>query len=237
MPSRLFGLIAAAGSGTRFGGGSHGAPPKQYADIGGRPLLWHAINALLADRRIETVFVALSPEDERFRQCDCSAFGARLAPLYCGGATRKESVLNGLIAASSAIDLDDWVLVHDAARPCLAKDDLARLIETLMDDEVGGILATPVADTVKRGDAGGRIVSTERRESLWLAQTPQMFRHGTLIRAMERAGAITDEAAAVEALGLKPKLVAGAISNFKVTYPGDLALARTLLGVAPEGKA
>ena len=232
MATRLFGLIAAAGSGARFGGDT----PKQYADIGGRPLLWHAANALLADARIEMVFVSLGPDDARFKSCDWSAFGARLAPLYCGGATRKESVLNGLIAASSAIDLNDWVLVHDAARPCLAKADLARLIDTLINDEVGGILAAPVADTVKRGDADGRIVATEPREGLWLAQTPQMFRHGTLIRAIERAGAITDEAGAVEALGLKPKLVAGAITNFKVTYPGDLALAQLLLGTTAKGR-
>ena len=225
MPTRYFGLIPAAGSGARFGGGH----PKQYTEIGGRTLLWLAVRALLADARIDTVFVVLAPGDTTYRRLDWSAFGDRIAPLYCGGATRAESVRSGLICASDAIDLEDWVLVHDAARPCLAKADLARLVDTVSADEVGGILAVPLADTLKRADAGERVAATEPREGLWRAQTPQMFRLGTLLRALDAARDVTDEAAAVEALGLRPKLVAGSAGNIKVTYPEDVAIAAALV--------
>jgi 2-C-methyl-D-erythritol 4-phosphate cytidylyltransferase len=225
MATRFFGLIPAAGSGARFGGGL----PKQYAEIEGRSLLWFAVRALLADPRVETVFVVLAPGDDMFRRKDWSAFGERLAPLYCGGATRAATVRSGLICASDAIDLDDWVLVHDAARPCLARADLARLIDTLATDEVGGILAAPLADTLKRADADDRVAATEPRERLWRAQTPQMFRLGTLLRALDAARDVTDEAAAVEALGMKPRLVAGSAANIKVTYPEDVAMVAALL--------
>lgn len=225
MATRFFGLIPAAGSGARFGGGL----PKQYAEIEGRSLLWFAVRALLADPRVDMVFVVLAPGDETFRRKDWSAFGERLAPLYCGGATRAETVRSGLICASDAIDLDDWVLVHDAARPCLAPEDLARLIDTVTEDEVGGILAAPLADTLKRADADDRVAGTEPRDGLWRAQTPQMFRLGTLLRALDAARDVTDEAAAVEALGLKPKLVAGSAANIKVTYLEDVAMVAALL--------
>lgn len=225
MATRCFGLIPAAGSGARFGG----ELPKQYAQIHCRPLLWFAVGALLADARIESVFVVLAPGDAEFRRHDWSEFGDRVAPLYCGGATRADSVRNGLIAASDAIDLDDWVLVHDAARPCLRRADLARLIDTLSDDAVGGILAAPLADTLKRADAERRVSSTEPREGLWRAQTPQMFRLGTLLRALDAARDVTDEAAAIEALGLRPKLVPGSAANLKVTFPEDVAAAAALL--------
>ncbi len=225
MTSRLFGLIPAAGSGTRFGG----AAPKQYHWLAGRPMLHHAAASLLGAPEIETVFVVLAPGDEEFRRHDWSAFGDRLAPLYCGGADRRDSVLNGLVAASSTVDPEDWVLVHDAARPCLGRPELRRLIDGVLPEETGGILAVPVADTLKRADATQRIAATERRQGLWQAQTPQMFRHGVLIRALERAGEVTDEASAVELIGLRPKLVEGRVSNFKVTYPDDMALAELIL--------
>jgi 2-C-methyl-D-erythritol 4-phosphate cytidylyltransferase len=226
MATRYFGLIPAAGSGARFGG----SLPKQYGEIQGRTLLWFAARALLADSRVEMVFVVLAPGDVEFRRYDWSEFGDRVAPLYCGGATRAESVRNGLICASDSIDLGDWVLVHDAARPCLAREDLARLIDTLGEDPVGGLLAAPLADTLKRADAENRVVATEPREGLWRAQTPQMFRLGTLLRALDAAPDVTDEAAAIEALGLKPQLVAGSAANIKVTYPEDVGTAAALLG-------
>ena len=153
MNSRLFGLIPAAGAGQRLGA----TIPKQYLPLAGHCMLWHSVQALLCEPSIDSVFVVLSPEDGWFRQQDWSAFGERLAPLYCGGATRRDSVHNGLMAASSVIDEDDWVLVHDAARPCLTQTDLLRLIAQVCaqagaqasDDASGGILALPVADTLK----------------------------------------------------------------------------------------
>jgi 2-C-methyl-D-erythritol 4-phosphate cytidylyltransferase len=130
---------------------------------------------------------------------------------------------------ANVVDPDDWVLVHDAARPCLARADVAGLIAGIGDDENGGILAVPLADTLKRDDGSGRIASTEPRERLWLAQTPQMFRHGTLLRALGDAADATDEASAVEALGLRPRLVPGTVRNLKVTYADDIAIAAALL--------
>jgi 2-C-methyl-D-erythritol 4-phosphate cytidylyltransferase len=220
----LFALIPAAGSGSRL----DPAAPKQYASLGARPMLWHAIRAVCVPP-VETVFVVLGAEDKVFAGQDWSAFGGKLEALYCGGQTRRDSVYNGLVAAMSLVDADDWVLVHDAARPCLPAQDLSKLIEEVRDDEVGGILAMPVADTVKRG-ADNRIVGTEDRSGLWLAQTPQMFRAGLLAQALKRAkGRITDEAGAIEEMGLKPRLVAGSRENLKVTYPEDLAIAESIL--------
>jgi len=136
-------------------------------------------------------------------------------------------VLNGLLA--SELEPDVWVLVHDAARRCLTQTQLARLITELRGDEVGGILAVPVADTLKRADSAQRIAHTENRDGLWQAQTPQMFRTGLLLQALQTAPCVTDEASAVEALGLHPKLVASESTNFKVTYAQDLQLAELLL--------
>ena len=222
---RFYGLIPAAGAGQRMGG----ATPKQYLPLAGRPMLYHSVRALLQSSRIDTVFVVLAPGDAEFRRHAWGEFGERLAPLYCGGATRHDSVLNGLVAASSTLEPDDWVLVHDAARPCLGRPELARMIDALAADEVGGILALPVADTLKRADHSARIQATESREHLWQAQTPQMFRHGLLLNALGRSAKLTDEAGAVEALGLKPKLVQGASTNLKVTFTEDLPLAETIL--------
>jgi 2-C-methyl-D-erythritol 4-phosphate cytidylyltransferase len=225
MLSRYYGLIPAAGLGARLGA----SDPKQYADISGRPMLYYALAALLAEREIAGAFVILAPADKFFREHDWSAFGERVAPLYCGGATRRDSVFNGLIAAADELEPDDWVLVHDAARPCLATQDVRRLIDAVKDDEVGGILAMRVTDTLKRGDDEHRIVATEPREGLWQAQTPQMFRYGLLLRALRAAPHVSDEAAAVEAIGLMPRLVQGSIRNIKVTYESDLDLAALIL--------
>ena len=173
--------------------------------------------------------MVLAPGDKAFAGYDWSAFAGKLEPLYCGGETRRDSVYNGLVASMAAVEADDWMLVHDAARPCLPRKDLDSLMRETQNDEVGGILALPIADTVKRAFQD-RIESTEDRSRLWLAQTPQMFRAGLLIQALKRAkGAPTDEAAAVEQLGLKPRLVAGSRENLKVTWPEDLAIAESIL--------
>jgi 2-C-methyl-D-erythritol 4-phosphate cytidylyltransferase len=230
----LFALIPAAGAGSRMLGGA----PKQYQRLAGKPMLWHALRAL-DSARIETLFVVLAKDDRAFGALDWSAFEGRLEPLYCGGATRAESVHNGLIAAMAGIDADDWVLVHDAARPCLPRADLERLIAECEGDAIGGILALPVAETVKRvakDEAGvARVAKSEDRSQLWLAQTPQMFRVGLLAQALHGAKAeVTDEASAIEQLGLQPRLVAGSRRNIKVTYPEDLAIAEAILqGVKP----
>jgi 2-C-methyl-D-erythritol 4-phosphate cytidylyltransferase len=141
-------------------------------------------------------------------------------------------VLNGLKAVQREVAADDWVLVHDAARPCLSADVLDRLRHEIDDDAVGGLLAMPVADTLKRSDAEGRVLQTESRADLWQAQTPQMFRYQLLLDALTEAGTeagITDEASALEQLGYRPRLVMGDSRNFKVTFPQDLALAELIL--------
>ncbi|MBI5429249.1 MAG: 2-C-methyl-D-erythritol 4-phosphate cytidylyltransferase [Nitrosomonadales bacterium] len=221
--SEFHALVPAAGFGARMGN----ELPKQYLPLAGQPMIFHALNTLCANPEIATVFVVLAPDDTLFHSYDWSRFGDKLQPLYCGGEMRSDTVMNGLLA--SEIEPDDWVLVHDAARPCLTQAHLAKLIAELRDDPVGGILAVPVADTLKRADALQRIECTESREKLWQAQTPQMFRAGLLTQALLQCRSVTDEASAVEALGLQPKLVAGDSSNFKVTYPQDLRLAELLL--------
>lgn len=227
MMPRYVALIPAAGSGSRM----RTELPKQYAPLAGKPLLQHAVHVLCAHALIEQVFIVLAPDDRRFSECDWSACGDKLTPLYCGGETRAASVFNGLLAANDAIDGPDWVLVHDAARPCLQAADIDRLIAGVGDSDTGGLLAVPVADTLKRANAGGEVLQTEAREHLWRAQTPQMFRYRVLIEALRRAdiAAVTDESSAVEQMGAKPKLVPGSAGNFKVTYPEDLALAELIL--------
>jgi 2-C-methyl-D-erythritol 4-phosphate cytidylyltransferase len=222
-------LIPAAGSGARLPGGR----PKQYAALAGRPMLWHALRAVCVPP-VEKVFVVLAPDDGEFAQQDWSEFEGRIGPLYCGGRLRRESVYNGLIASRDAWDADDWMLVHDAARPCLPLADLRTLISEGSNDAIGAILAVPAADTLKkaaRDEAGGqRVQSTEDRTQIWLAQTPQMFRAGLLVQALQRArGEVTDESSAIEQLGLRPRLVAGSRENIKVTWPEDLAMAESIL--------
>jgi 2-C-methyl-D-erythritol 4-phosphate cytidylyltransferase len=224
MP-RHFALVPAAGCGSRFGS----EIPKQYLPLAGRPMIHHALAALCAFARMEKVWVVLSPDDSLWETYDASCFGARLDVLRCGGATRAESVANGLAAVADTVSEDDWMLVHDAARPGLSQALLAGLCEALRDDHVGGLLAVPVADTLKRADAGQRVAATEPREGLWQAQTPQMFRYGLLRRAMDGGRAVTDEAGAIEAMGFRPLLVRADATNFKVTYPADLELAEQML--------
>lgn len=205
--------------------------PKQYLELAGRPLLYHAIARLCAQPALEQVFVVLAQDDAHFAHCDWSEFSFKLAPLYCGGETRAASVFNGLLAVRDAVASSDWVLVHDAARPCLGNAELARLMSEAGEDATGGLLAVPVADTLKRANREGRVVQTEPRDHLWCAQTPQMFRYRLLLEALRATdhALVTDEASAVESLGLKPRLVTGDARNIKVTHPSDLALAELIL--------
>src|SRR2546422_4943862 len=156
MNARYFGLVPAAGSGSRFGADVL----KQYWPLGGKPMLYHSIARLLATPEVEVAFVVLAPGDTEFRRHDWSAFGTRLAPLYCGGASRRDSVLNGIIAAASLVDPNDWILVHDAVRPCLGTPELRRLIDEAGADEGGGILSRSVTGTLKRADDEQRIAPT-----------------------------------------------------------------------------
>ncbi|HKA44874.1 MAG TPA: 2-C-methyl-D-erythritol 4-phosphate cytidylyltransferase [Burkholderiales bacterium] len=207
------------------------AAPKQYLEIAARPLLYYALRAIVRHPRIERVFVVLAPGDIHFAHYDWGECGAKLAPLYCGGATRAATVLNGLLATHDVIGVSDWVMVHDAVRPCLDPVALDRLFAEVAEDDAGGLLAVPVRDTLKRANRESRVASTELRDDLWLAQTPQMFRYRVLLEGLRAADAtsVTDDARAIEALGLKPKLVMGDARNIKVTYPDDLLLAEAIL--------
>lgn len=196
-------------------------------------MLWHAVSAVCVPA-VERVLVVLAPGDDAFARHDWSAFAGKLSPVYCGGASRRDSVFNGLVSAMAELDVSDWVLVHDAARPCLPRKDLDSLLHEIENDEIGGILALPVSDTVKRAakDEAGtpRVVATEDRAQLWLAQTPQVFRAGLLMQALKKAPVtVTDEASAIEQFGLKPRLVAGSRQNLKVTYAEDVAIAEAIL--------
>ena len=224
MP-RYFAIVPAAGSGSRFGA----EKPKQYLSLLGRPMIFHTLAALVASPQIDRVWVVLSPDDDYWQQYDWSDLGPKLETVRCGGQTRAASVTNGLQAAAMMAADDDWVLVHDAARPCLSAEMLAALFSDLADDPVGGILAVPVADTLKRANAEQRVAATEPRDGLWQAQTPQMFRYARLLEALNHCAEVTDEAGAIEALGLKPRLVRSDTTNLKVTYPADLALAAMIL--------
>lgn len=208
-----------------------GATPKQYLQVAGRPLIHHALAALCATPAIADVFVVLAPGDDGWPASTMAELGPKLRIVRCGGETRAQSVANGLREMEATLGPigDDWVLVHDAARPCLTVAMIEKLIADVGSDDAGGLLAVPVADTLKRADAGGRVSDTVARERLWQAQTPQLFRHRLLTRALAGAPAVTDEAGAIEALGLAPRLVAADASNLKVTWPLDLQLAEWIL--------
>lgn len=220
--------VPAAGSGARMGSDI----PKQYLTLAGRPLAEHTLAALLAVPGLRGLTVALAPGDPHWRGLDPALCGR----VCCveGGADRAASVLNALQAFDPSPAETDWVLVHDMARACVRTADIRRLIDALATDEVGGLLAVPVVDTLKRADAQGRVVDTVQRESLWRAQTPQMFRFGVLCRALREARdagiAVTDEAMAIERLGHRPRLVACGEHNIKITTPGDIARAEFYLG-------
>ena len=230
--ARVVALVPAAGGGRRFGGDA----PKQYALLAGRAVLACTLDRLAAALSPLRVVVALAPDDNYYY----AVIGARdsVETLRCGGDTRAATVANALAALAARCEEDDWILVHDAARPCVPVEVVLRLTSELASDAVGGLLAVPMSDTLKRENAAnpGRVLRTEERTGVWLAQTPQMFRFGILRAAFALPGALatTDEAQAVEALAAtgacaQPRLVAGSAQNIKVTYPSDLALARAIL--------
>lgn len=221
-------VVPAAGRGSRFGG----ELPKQYVEVFGRSILHHSLLALARHPGVKGIMVALAPGDAHwpgFREL------AGKPVLTCeGGRERAESVLAGLRALPRTVRDRDWVLVHDAARPCLRQDDLDRLLAHGAAHGVGALLAAPVRDTIKRVDERGEVLRTEPRDALWRALTPQLFRRAALLRALESALAgglaVTDEASAMERLGLFPMVVQGAEDNIKVTTTADLAMAEFLLG-------
>ncbi len=226
-------LVPAAGIGLRFGG----ERPKQYIEIAGKPVLAHAIEAVRRDSRVTGVTVVIAADDRWFE----ASTRARVEPVevVAGGATRAESVHKGLQAIARRHPQADWVLVHDAVRPCLSAARLAQLLTDGLASADGAILALPVRDTLKRCDAGHRIVATLDRASLWAAQTPQLFPLERLRAALGdllQAGAPpTDEAAAMESAGGRPLVVMGSPRNIKITWPGDVAVAAAwLAGIDPE---
>jgi len=222
---RCHALLPCAGTGTRAG-----APgPKQYELLAGLPMVMHTLAALAGEPRIDHIRVVVAPGD-RFLSVD----DPRVVLARCGGASRAESVFNGLKSMlDDGVSPSDWVLVHDAARCLVMPSDIGRLIDACRNDAVGGLLALPLPDTLKQ-ESGGRATETVDRAGKWLAQTPQMFRLALLHSALQAARAdgfagITDEASAIERLGHCPLLVAGSARNFKVTYPEDFAVAEALL--------
>ncbi|MDN5865029.1 MAG: 2-C-methyl-D-erythritol 4-phosphate cytidylyltransferase [Gammaproteobacteria bacterium] len=224
----IWAVVPAAGKGERFGAGL----PKQYLPLCGRSLISYCIELFLAAERIDGIVVALAGDDEDWEQLEPQA-PAKPLLTATGGSSRAASVSAALGVIADRVDEKDWVLVHDAARPCLARSDLEQLIDTLEDDEVGGILAAPVADTLKRADGASRVAATVDRNGLWAAQTPQMFRFGLLRKALDEALSagtpVTDEAMAMERAGYRPRLVAARSANPKVTRPDDLVVAEAVL--------
>ena len=217
----IWAVVPAAGRGTRFGGDT----PKQYLVAGDRVLLAHTLEALLSHPAVAGAMVVIAENDADWP--GWSSFADKPVLTCVGGETRAASVLAGLQALPESVRADDFVLVHDAARPNLRQSDLSRLLEVGRADPVGAILAAPVRDTLKRAGDDGAIDASEPRERLWRAFTPQMFRRHQLVRALQQASAagveVTDEAMAMERLGLRPLLVECAEDNFKITTPADLA--------------
>lgn len=225
LNSRVFALIPCAGSGSR----AATAQPKQYEAIAGRPMVMHTLAAFAAVPALAHTLVVVAADDGFFDALPQAGF----AVARCGGTTRADSVHNGLQALlAGGAAPGDWVLVHDAARCLITSQQITGLVAACRDDAVGGLLAQPLADTLK-SEAGGRVASTLDRAGKWLAQTPQMFRIGPLLAALGAAAqaqlTVTDESSAMEAAGHQPRLVPGSAQNFKVTWPDDFALAEAML--------
>jgi 2-C-methyl-D-erythritol 4-phosphate cytidylyltransferase len=226
---RFFALIPCAGIGSRAIATGAAPIPKQYQPVAGQPMVMHTLAAFASVPRITDVLVVVAMGDDFFERQSSTCVVSD-----CGGATRAESVFNGLHDLfEQGAQGHDWVLVHDAARCLITPAQINALIDACQDDAVGGLLAHKLADTLKSEDQG-RVAATVPRIDKWLAQTPQMFRIGMLSQALQSAGAeVTDESSAIEALGLAPKLVPGSAQNFKVTYPEDFALAEAVLQSRP----
>ena len=236
-----YALVPAGGSGSRMGassGSSRSSTPKQYLPLAGRPMISHALLALSQVAAIEKVFVVLAADDDAWERCNMTELGSKVEVLRCGGATRAMTVRNGLDAIAPQLSNDDWILVHDAARPCVTMAQIEALIAACGNDDesLGGLLAIPLADTLKRGSNNDvtpetkcYVEGTVPRANLWQAQTPQMFRLGLLQKALALAPHVTDEASAIEVLGLRPQLVESDAMNLKVTYSCDYQLAEMIL--------
>ncbi len=231
-PSRYWAIVPAAGRSRRMDR-ALGKPslPKQYLPLAGRRVLEWSLAPLLDDAKCERAVVVLAQDDQHWPGLPLARHPKLLTAI--GGEERADSVRSGLAALQGQVEDDDWILVHDAARPCVLREDIESLLDQLRDDAVGGLLAAPLVDTLKRVDASARVQHTVARDALWRAFTPQMFRHGVLVRALahglEHRLTMTDEAQAVEGLGLQPRLVAGDSDNIKITLPEDLQRAERIL--------
>jgi len=225
MP-KVFAFVLAAGQGTRIGD----PVPKQYIPVAGKPMMFHSIEAIAAVARVDHLLVVLAPLDRHWGEHDWSTLPEKVEAAFVGGAHRGESVLNALRYIEPNAAKDDWILVHDAARPCILTELVEQFLDEIGDDPVGGLLAMPLADTLKRAEEGTlRVEETIPRAGLWRAQTPQLFRYGVLRKGLERKITATDEAEAVESLGQAPRLAQGENSNIKVTFAEDLAIAEMIL--------
>ncbi|PMR73203.1 2-C-methyl-D-erythritol 4-phosphate cytidylyltransferase [Billgrantia endophytica] len=226
MSDTLWLVVPAAGRGRRMGA----ERPKQYLTLAGRPVMAHTLARLHQAFPTARLCLCLDPDDRFF---DPAWVPFTHWQRVSGGAERADSVGGALDALAGEAGVEDLVLVHDVARPCVTVEDLQRLVMALRQDAVGALLAAPAADTMKRDDGNGRVACTEPRQGLWHALTPQGFRYGLLCRALAAARhdgvAVTDEASAIEALGMAPRLVAGRRDNVKITHPEDLALAERVL--------
>ncbi len=228
---RIIALIPAGGVGARFGD----ALPKQYLQLAGEAMIFHTMSALAAVPAIRAVVVVTSPTDNYWPTYNFEARLPKLKALKCGGATRAETVLNGLNALlkNSELSAADWLLVHDAARPCLSVARVKAFVDSCSKEAVGGLLAGKVADTIKASDANNYITHTVPRDNLWAAQTPQMFRAGLLQTALQSAldkgDPVTDEAQAIAYLGHAPRLFVSDNTNLKITVPADLLMAELFL--------
>lgn len=231
----VHGLIPAAGAGLRF----DGTLLKQYQFVAGKPVILHSIEALLSHPLVSDVTVILTADDHHQYVQAVGSLAGEVATVI-GGDTRAQSVLNGLSYLAGRFAMSDWVLVHDAARPCLSRERLNLLLEEGLSSGDGAILAVPVADTLKRSGSQDEILETVDRQRLWAAQTPQLFRLGALMKALKSAQdeglKITDEASAMEFAGARPRLVMGSVGNIKITWPGDLQLAEALLQTEQAGQ-
>jgi len=222
MMQKFHVIIPAAGAGNRMAN----ALPKQYLQLDGKPMISHVIQVFFNNPRITGIHLALHPDDKFWLTLTINP-ESKLHLHYTGGESRSDTVLNTLQALD--VEENDWILVHDAARPGLSSSLLDKLLDNLYLDEVGGLLAMPVADTLKKSDTTNHVAETVSRQHLWQAQTPQMFRFCMLKKALIAFNGLpTDEAEAIEALGFQPKLVQGELSNLKVTYPQDLVLLEAL---------
>ncbi len=226
--NRLVTIIPAAGSGARM----DAVLPKQYLEMNGRPLIFYTLAALLAVPRITKIVVVIAADDMLWDDLFLRHGGQwhdKIMVARVGGSTRGESVLNGLRTLSTEMAANDWAMVHDAARPCIQPEMIERLLDEVGDDAIGGLLALPVADTLKQANVDQRVERTVPRNQLWRAQTPQIFRYGMLCAALANMPDATDEAGAIEAMGHAPRLVMGDSGNIKVTYASDVKIAEILL--------